>query len=141
MEGRKDKGFSLIELLLVVVIIGVIAALAVPYLQKGVRAAENGATFAVLRTVASTQVAFFSQNNRFGRLDEINSLLDGGFGSLIGPNTISRNKFTYVMVPGSPTDAELHNGYTVTATRNPTGDVTIYEYELTQTGEIRQILP
>jgi hypothetical protein len=45
------------------------------------------------------------------------------------------------MTPGTPSDAELRDGYTITATRDSTGDTNIYQYEVTQTGEIRQILP
>ncbi|MCA1608424.1 MAG: prepilin-type N-terminal cleavage/methylation domain-containing protein, partial [Acidobacteria bacterium] len=60
---KQQKGFSLIELLLVVVIVGIIAALAVPALQKGLWAAENGSAFATLRAISSAQMDFFVQNN------------------------------------------------------------------------------
>jgi prepilin-type N-terminal cleavage/methylation domain-containing protein len=138
-KGRKD-GFSLIELLIVVAIVSLIAAIAIPFLQKGVRAAENGNTFATMRTVASTQMNYFSQNNRFGRLTEINNLLSNSIGTPSG-NDVIHGKFIISMTPAAPTDAELKNGYTITATRDVTGEGVIYVYELTQSGEIRQILP
>lgn len=139
-----EKGFSLVELLLVVVIIGIIAAVAVPNLQRATRAAENGTTFSTMRTVASSQVGFYSQNGRFGRIGELNNLLGNGLGTDVPPRLV-RGKFTFEMAGlggPTPTDADLRNEYTITATRtvlNP-GDV-VYKYELTQTGEIRQILP
>ena len=140
MAKNKENGFSLIELLIVVVIIGVVAALAVPMLQKGIHASENGNTFSTMRTLSSTQMSFYSQNGRFGRLSEINNILSGGLGSPSG-NDVLRGKFVLSMVPATPTDAELKNGYTITAIRNVTGESTIYEYEVNQSGEIRQILP
>jgi prepilin-type N-terminal cleavage/methylation domain-containing protein len=140
MVKGNERGFSLIELLLVVVIIGIIAALAVPALQKGIRAAENGNTFASMRTIASTQVNFYSQNGRFGRLTEINNLLSSSVGTASG-NDLTRGKFTLSMVPATPSDVELKDGYMITATRNVTGEGVVYKYELTQAGEIRQVLP
>lgn len=140
MKSRGEHGFSLIELLIVVVIIGIIAALAVPALQKGIRAAENGNTFASMRTIASTQVNYYSQNNRFGRITEINNVLSSSIGTQVG-NEVDRGKFALTMTPAAPTDFELKNGYTITATRNVAGEGQTYVYELTQTGEIRQILP
>ena len=83
LKGRTE-GFSLIELLIVVTVVGIIAALAVPMLQKGIRASENGNTFASMRTIASTQVNFYSQNGRFGRLTEINNLLSSSIGTPSG---------------------------------------------------------
>jgi prepilin-type N-terminal cleavage/methylation domain-containing protein len=139
MSKRLEAGFSLIELLIVVVIVGIIAALAVPALQKGMRSAENGSVFATLRSVSSTQVSFFSQNNRFGRLTELQQIMSSGIGVTAGERVV-RGRYTFEMNPVSPTDAELAQEYTITATRNISDDV-VYKYELTQTGEVVQILP
>ena len=139
MKNSGERGFSLIELLIVVVIIGVIAALAVPALQKGIRAAENGNTFATMRTISSTQGMYYSQNSRFGRLSEVNNLLSSSIGTQSG-NDINRGKFVLSMVPAVPTNAELKNGFTITATRNIASEGVIYQYEVTATG-VRQILP
>lgn len=136
----KERGFSLIELLVVVAVIAIVAALAVPALQKSLRAAENGNTFATMRTIASSQVGYYAQNNRFARLSEINSALSQSVGSVSG-NQLTRGKFTFDMTPAAPTDAELRQGFTITATRNVSGEGVIYKYELTQQGDIRQILP
>lgn len=139
MLKDREKGFSLIELLLVVVVIGVVAALAVPAFQRATRAAENGAVFSTLRVIASTQVAFFTQNSRFGRLAEINQVV----GNSLGTNTsdrLVRGTFVFEMTPVVPTDAELRTEYLITATLNIPGE-TIYQYELNQSGEIEQIRP
>ncbi len=140
MARKNESGFSLIELLIVVVIIGIVASLAVPALQKGVRAAENGNVFGSMRAISSTQVAFFTSNSRFARLPEINSLMGDVLGQVSG-NQIQHGKFVFEMSPAAPTDAELRQGYTITATRNVVSEGTIYRYELDQTGEIRQVLP
>lgn len=139
MSNRKELGFSLIELLLVVTIIGIIAALAVPALQKGLRAAENGTTFATMRTISSTQIGFYSQNNRFGRLAEVNQQVGNGIGTVAGDSLI-RGRFTFRMAPLTPTDNDLRNEYMVIAERTVPGE-TIYRYELNQTGTIIQVLP
>ena len=140
MERKRELGFSVVEMLIVCAVIGIIAAIAVPHLQKALRASENGNTFATMRTVASTQVNFFSQNSRFGRITEINNLLASAIGTNSG-NEVTRGKFILSMTPASPTDAELREGYTVTATRNVAGEGVIYVYQITQSGEIRQVLP
>jgi prepilin-type N-terminal cleavage/methylation domain-containing protein len=141
MKNREEAGFSMVELLLVAVIIGIIAAIAVPALKKGIRAAQNGAVVSTMRTIASTQVNFYSANSRFGRLAEINDLTGRGIGRPLGSSQLERNEFTFDMVPASPTDTELREGYTITATRNPAAGAIIYQYEIDQSGVIRQILP
>ena len=140
MRNRKEEGFSLIELLCVVVIIGVIAALAVPALMKARLGAENGTTFATLRSVNSTEVSFFSSNGRFGRLSEVNPIMSNGIGALTGNQIIRGKYFVFEMTPANPTDQELKDGFVITARRAISTD-SIYQYELTQTGEIKQIFP
>lgn len=138
-DMNRQNGFSLIELLLVVVIIGVLAALAVPAFQKGLRAAELGSIIATLRTVSSSQAGFFSQNNRFGRISEINTEMRGAIGSTAGDKVI-RGQYVFEMTPSTPTDEELRNEFTLTVTRSVPDDI-IYKFELTHSGEIVQILP
>lgn len=139
MNRNGESGFSLIELLLVVVIIGVIAAMAVPAYQKGMWAAENGGAIGTMRTLASTQISFYSQNNRFGRLDELNTILGHGVGTLVGDKLV-RGKYVFEMTPVRPVDSELVTEYLISATRDVPGDA-VYRYELNQSGRITQVYP
>lgn len=134
MQNKNEKGFSLVELLIVVVIIGVIAALAIPAFQRARTAAENRAAHATMRAMSSNQSMFFSQNQRFATIPELHAISGEGVGTLAG-NEIYRNGFRFRMLPLTPTDAELRDGFQINADR--TVDGVTYVYELTNANLVR----
>lgn len=133
--NKKQSGFSLIELLIVVTMLGILSTVAVPYLLKAIYRSEESSVYATLRTMSSAQVSYISQKGRFARLDELNAAQGNSLGNINGSGQIIRGKFIFEMSP-TPTDAELKQEYTIVATRPAISSEAPLTLTLDQTGRI-----
>jgi prepilin-type N-terminal cleavage/methylation domain-containing protein len=82
------KGFTLVDLVVVVAIAGIVAAVAIPALVTGRVAANESATIGDIRTIISAQTAYRSVNSGF---------YDGNLPCLVAPSNPS-------CIPGYPTN-------------------------------------
>ena len=65
---KNSKGFSLLELLIVVAIILIIATIAIPSLLRSRQAANESAAVANLRTLNTAQVTYSSTGGNYGTM-------------------------------------------------------------------------
>ena len=110
---RKQKGFSLIELLIVVAIILIIAAIAIPNLLRARMAANESSAVASIRTINTGMVTYNSTYPTVGYATALTNL--GGtapctpssttaclLDSVLGGGTKSGYTFTAASVAGGP---------------------------------------
>ena len=117
-------GFTLTELLIVVVIIGILASISLPVMTKTIEKAKTAEAVANLNLIRIAEKSYFLENNRF--TDEIGNL------SIENPDIEPSRSFMY-----SIPNANRHN-FTARAQRIPNAPApyNVYGYEISKDGII-----
>ena len=151
----REKGFSLIELLIVVAIILIIAAIAIPDLLKSRQAANQASAVGSLRTINTAEITYASTYNT--GYSRTLTVLDGNapvtspsaaglIDSVLASGAKSSYLFYYVSCPATPgpDDGTMGNGTCAMVTTyqlvgNPAGGPNTGNFYYTDaSGVIRQ---
>ena len=77
-DNKRQRGFSLVELMIVISIIGILVAIGIPAWQASVRSTNEAAAITHLQRISTAQVTYYNTKNRtsYGTFDQLSQ---GGY--------------------------------------------------------------
>lgn len=117
--NHQNKGFTLIELMIVVVIIGIIAAIAYPSYQDSVRKARRADAQSQMMELASFMERFYTENNQYHQIN------DASAAAVSLPGGIDSDYYDYSLSGLSATTYTIDGARTGSQTADTCGDLAI----------------
>ena len=107
MLAKDEKGFTLIELMIVIAIIGILAAIAIPQFSAYRQRSYDASAEADLRNAATAQEAYFVDNSTY--CQNTSPLIGPSYGLYLSDkvlfSVVSASNQTYVMKASHPSGA------------------------------------
>jgi prepilin-type N-terminal cleavage/methylation domain-containing protein len=94
---RPGGGFTLLELLIVVVLIAIVMAVAIPLLRRGQAAANEAAVIKAMRTLHSAQIQYRLVYSAYGTLADLGPKGKSFIDSALASGTRSSYRFTVLV--------------------------------------------